>query len=236
MEISASQSHVARRALARLVPAVLPVAGAAVLLSGLMAPVPAVAQTDPAARALIQQLLPRTSATTTRGIRLPAGSTASAVPQSDMPAIDTVGSSHQGSAPRQAAVTPPVQAPVPATTVSPDVGAASISVTFPSGSADLMPQAIAALTPLGLALASNDLAVFRFRIEGHTDSVGPREMNQSLSERRAAAVRDFLVQRFGISASRLETVGRGEDDLLVRTADEVSEQRNRRVQVVNLGN
>ncbi|WP_270938767.1 OmpA family protein, partial [Falsiroseomonas oryzae] len=138
-----------------------------------------------------------------------------------------------------AAVTVPSRAePAPArtTTAPADAGAASITVTFPSGSAELTPEAQAALAPLGRALASSDLAAFRFRIEGHTDSVGARDANQSLSERRAAAVRDYLVQRFGVNAARLEIVGRGEDDLLVPTRDEVPERRNRRVQVVNLGN
>jgi outer membrane protein OmpA-like peptidoglycan-associated protein len=109
-------------------------------------------------------------------------------------------------------------------------------VTFPSGSAELTQDAMAALSPLGRALASSDLASFRFRIEGHTDSVGPRDANQALSERRAAAVRDFLVRRFSVDASRLEIIGRGEDDPLIAAGDEVAERRNRRVQVVNLGN
>jgi outer membrane protein OmpA-like peptidoglycan-associated protein len=199
----------------------------------------AIAQSDPASRALIQQLLPRTSSETTRGIR-PVGSAPAAVPQAAAPV-----------APQPVAPMPPPQAaastavPVPATaavsaprrTTAPEgVSAASITVTFPSGSAELTQDAMAALAPLGRALSSADLMSFRFRIEGHTDSVGARDANQSLSERRAAAVRDYLVQRFGVSASRLDIVGRGEDDLLVPTGDEVGERRNRRVQVVNIGN
>ena len=74
------------------------------------------------------------------------------------------------------------------------------------------------------------------RIEGHTDTVGSRESNQALSERRAAAVREFLMQRFGVQPGRLEAVGVGEDQLLVATPDEVPERRNRRVQIINLGN
>jgi outer membrane protein OmpA-like peptidoglycan-associated protein len=91
------------------------------------------------------------------------------------------------------------------------------------------------LNPLGRALVSNDLASFRFRIEGHTDTVGPADENRLLSERRANAVRDYLVERFSIAADRLVTEGLGESRLLVPTADETPQQRNRRVQVLNLG-
>ena len=48
-------------------------------------------------------------------------------------------------------------------------------------------------------------------IEGHTDSIGSESYNQSLSEERATAVQAYLVDK-GIGASRLEAVGRGEDD------------------------
>ena len=91
------------------------------------------------------------------------------------------------------------------------------------------------MNPLGRALVSSDLAPFRFRIEGHTDTVGPAEENRLLSERRANAVRDYLVERFGISPARLMTEGLGESRLLVPTPDETPQQRNRRVQILNLG-
>ncbi|HBM82649.1 MAG TPA: porin, partial [Halieaceae bacterium] len=53
----------------------------------------------------------------------------------------------------------------------------------------------------------NDLQV---DVEGHTDSVGPENYNQQLSQRRAQAVVDLLVNQHGISADRLEAVGYGE--------------------------
>ncbi|HEV7267663.1 MAG TPA: OmpA family protein [Falsiroseomonas sp.] len=215
--------------------------GVALVLPIALAASPAAAQTDPAARALIQQLLPRTSVETTRGIRPvgPAAGSATAPTPAAAPATSSApivaAPPPPPSASRTAATAPRAPEPPRATTAPVGVAAASITVTFPSGSADLTPDAMAALRPLGEALASSDLAAFRFRIEGHTDSVGPRDANQSLSERRAAAVRDHLVQRYGVDPRRVETVGRGEGDLLVPTADEVAERRNRRVQVVNLG-
>lgn len=219
--------------------------GAAFVLPVMLSAGPGVAQSDPQARALIQQLLPRTSSEATRGIR-PVGTPPPSTPQAQPAAAPPAAAMPPAAAPSPAPSAAPAQVAAPvaapaataprATTAPAGVAAASITVTFPSGSAELTPDAMAALAPLGQALASRDLAAFRFRIEGHTDSVGPREANQSLSQRRAAAVRDFLVQRYGVDASRLETVGRGEDDLLVPTGDEVAERRNRRVQVVNLGN
>lgn len=67
----------------------------------------------------------------------------------------------------------------------------------------------------------------RFLIEGHTDAVGSRASNQTLSERRAASLKRLLVNEFRVSSRILETVGYGEDYLLVNTPNE--DWRNRRV-------
>jgi outer membrane protein OmpA-like peptidoglycan-associated protein len=56
-----------------------------------------------------------------------------------------------------------------------------------------------------------------------------------LSERRAATVREYLVSRLGVPASRLDAVGLGETQLLVQTPDATAEPRNRRVQILNIG-
>ncbi len=122
-----------------------------------------------------------------------------------------------------------------ATTAPAGVPAVSITVRFPSGSADLTPEAERQLAALGQALSSQALASYRFRIEGHTDTVGSVELNQMLSERRAAAVRDHLTRRYGIDPARLESIGFGKKQLLVSTPDQTPEPRNRRVQVLNLG-
>jgi outer membrane protein OmpA-like peptidoglycan-associated protein len=187
---------------------------AALTLATLALPLPALAQVasqdDPAALELIEQLRPRT-----RGIRLPAPA----------PAPD----------PGPAEAPAPAPRPAPPTTTAPEgVAAVSITVNFPSGSATLTRQAQETLAPLGRALFSAELAPFRFRIEGHTDSVGAEAMNQRLSARRAQAVRDYLVSRFGVSGQRLEAVGLGESRPLVDVGDGVDEPRNRRVQVINL--
>lgn len=67
----------------------------------------------------------------------------------------------------------------------------------------------------------------RFLIEGHTDAVGSAASNQALSEDRAAALKWVLVREFGLPRRALETVGYGEEYLLVQTQQE--NWRNRRV-------
>ncbi len=176
------------------------------LLAGAPAPAPAQPAQDPVADSIVRNL--------TRGLRIPNQSDSVTAPVTP---LDPRG---------------PVQA---ATTAPPGLPAVSLMVTFATGSAALTPQAEAVLASLARALASPDLAQARFRIEGHTDTVGDAAMNQGLSERRAAAVRDLLVARFGIEAGRLEVMGFGESTLLVPTGDGRAEPRNRRVQVVNLG-
>jgi OmpA-OmpF porin, OOP family len=123
-----------------------------------------------------------------------------------------------------------------ATTSQQAAPSVSLSVQFEEGSAELSPAAIHTLDELGKALNQPSLAPYRFRIEGHTDTVGTAEYNKQLSERRADAVLAYLETNFKISGSRLEAVGMGEQGLLVPTPDQTSEPRNRRVAVVNVGN
>ena len=115
-----------------------------------------------------------------------------------------------------------------------DVRSADLNVQFATGSAELTPAARRLLDDLGRALTDASMGQSRFLIEGHTDTVGDRATNQSLSERRAAAVVDYLVTRFHIQANRLTARGVGPDALLVPTPDQMPEPRNRRVHVVNL--
>lgn len=122
-----------------------------------------------------------------------------------------------------------------ATTAPPDRPAVSLMVVFPTGSAALTPQAEALVASLARALATPALAGSRIRIEGHTDAQGDAAMNQALSERRADTVRQVLIAQYGLAPARLEAIGFGETQLLVPTPDGQAEARNRRVQVINLG-
>ncbi|TPM41868.1 OmpA family protein [Mesorhizobium sp. B2-3-4] len=67
----------------------------------------------------------------------------------------------------------------------------------------------------------------RVLIEGHTDAVGSFQSNQALSEQRAASLKRTLVREFGVPGHALETVGYGEEFLLVPTQSE--NWQNRRV-------
>lgn len=71
----------------------------------------------------------------------------------------------------------------------------------------------------------------RVRIVGHTDNVGSDSYNQTLSERRAAAVRQYLIDNGGINASRMESEGRGESQPSVSNQTEEGRAQNRRVEL-----
>jgi OOP family OmpA-OmpF porin len=129
----------------------------------------------------------------------------------------------------------PAGTSAPATQAQPRAPSVNLSVHFTTGSAELTPEAIRVLDNLGKALSDQALAGFRFRIEGHTDTVGTRDYNKDLSERRAAAVVDYLASRYQVDRSRVQAIGMGEDGLLIATPDQTPEPRNRRVQVVNIG-
>ena len=124
-------------------------------------------------------------------------------------------------------------APPPAATA--EAPSADLNVLFASGSAELTPAAVRLLNDLGRALTDSSMGESHFLIEGHTDTMGDRATNQSLSERRAAAVVDYLENNFHIPPGRLTSKGVGPDELLVPTPDQTPEPRNRRVHVVNLG-
>ena len=65
---------------------------------------------------------------------------------------------------------------------------------------------------------------------GHTDRIGNEQFNDRLSLQRAERVRSELV-KLGIPQVRIQTAGRGEREPLINTPDEVSEPRNRRVEI-----
>ncbi|MOA43712.1 Outer membrane porin F precursor [compost metagenome] len=67
-------------------------------------------------------------------------------------------------------------------------------------------------------------------VEGHTDSVGPDGYNQRLSERRANAVREVLVNEYGVAAERVDAVGYGESRPVADNATKEGRAINRRVE------
>jgi outer membrane protein OmpA-like peptidoglycan-associated protein len=108
-----------------------------------------------------------------------------------------------------------------------------LHVPFDYNSDKLTPDGITILRRLGEALKNPRLGKNRFRIAGHTDAKGTPEYNQSLSERRAAAVRDYLIYQYDIETGQVEAAGYGEIQLADPSRPE--DRINRRVQVINIG-
>jgi outer membrane protein OmpA-like peptidoglycan-associated protein len=119
--------------------------------------------------------------------------------------------------------------------IEPITEAAALRVLFTFNSATLSPEAAGNLNKVAEALKSGDLASYCFRIEGHADNIGSDPYNQSLSDRRAASVVQYLVDRLGVEPARLLAVGYGESRPLDNNDTEEGRQKNRRVQIVNLG-
>jgi len=180
----------------------------------------AFAQTNPSAQQIINALTPSGDVSgTTRGIKpLAPGSTGPAMAPMAM-------------APMAMSAQPMSPAPAPGTPIA----QTNLNVVFASGSANLTPQATATLDQLGKALTSTTLAAYHFKIVGHTDTTGIEAANQSLSEERAAAVKSYLETKFKVSDARLQALGVGESDPLVPTPPNTPELRNRRVQIINIG-
>jgi outer membrane protein OmpA-like peptidoglycan-associated protein len=107
------------------------------------------------------------------------------------------------------------------------VTALSLPVQFAFDSSEILPAARTQLDALaqGIKLLAPDRAVL---VEGHTDATGDEAYNLGLSRARAQAVRDYLVGHHGIAASRLKTVGYGEQRPIQGSAPHASV--NRRVQ------
>jgi outer membrane protein OmpA-like peptidoglycan-associated protein len=109
--------------------------------------------------------------------------------------------------------------------------AVDLYVNFAYNSADLTSDARITLDNLGSALADQRLNGFTFTVAGHTDAKGSVDYNQKLSERRADAVRQYLVTKYNIEPRRLTAKGYGKSQLFDPAHPE--DGVNRRVQVLN---
>jgi len=106
-------------------------------------------------------------------------------------------------------------------------------VLFKSGSYELMPGARERLAKVsGIVLAYQGL---RLAVEGHTDSIGTDEYNRRLSEQRADAVRDYLIQQ-GIGSDAITASGFGKSEPVASNDTPEGRQQNRRVELVVSGN
>jgi len=102
------------------------------------------------------------------------------------------------------------------------------NITFRTGSADLNADFFKVLDGVGLVVEEYDKTLIV--IEGHTDSVGTDENNQALSERRAAAVGQYLAGK-GVNSQRVLTAGLGESRPVASNDSDAGRTQNRRVEV-----
>jgi outer membrane protein OmpA-like peptidoglycan-associated protein len=102
------------------------------------------------------------------------------------------------------------------------------SVTFATNSADLSPAFFDVLTSVSKVLKEFDKTVVE--VAGHTDSTGSDSYNQTLSERRANSVSQYL-QSHGTRGERLLTVGMGESRPVADNGTVEGRQANRRVEI-----
>jgi peptidoglycan-associated lipoprotein len=146
------------------------------------------------------------------------------------------------SAAREATIITPSQAPSPVIKLDED----DVKALFADALAALPPEPqhftlffrfeSDELTPESRALVPKVLQAVKGRpvpdvvVIGHTDSTGSAASNIELGLKRANAVRELLLKA-GLAKSAIDVVSHGERELLVRTADEVFEARNRRVEI-----
>jgi outer membrane protein OmpA-like peptidoglycan-associated protein len=130
--------------------------------------------------------------------------------------------------PAPKAARPRPQAAAPASRPAPSF---NLLINFANGSAELTDKAKANLRVFAQALRGQRLGAARFSIDGHTNAVGARPYNQSLSRARATAVVDFL-QLEGLERSRFDIHGYGFDQL--RNPRDPRAAENRRVEARRL--
>ncbi|MFS4468938.1 OmpA family protein [Maribacter sp. 2210JD10-5] len=102
------------------------------------------------------------------------------------------------------------------------------TILFDTGKASLKTETVSVFVDIIKIL--NEYPNSKFTVEGHTDSVGSAKLNQSLSEKRANSVRDFLVKE-GIAADRLTAIGYGEDKPIATNNTRAGRAQNRRTEI-----
>ncbi len=103
----------------------------------------------------------------------------------------------------------------------------NLAVKFDTNSAEVKEEYMADIN--NLATFMNQFADTVVTVEGHTDSSGSDAYNKTLSQRRADAVRNVLVQRMGIEAERVTAVGYGEERPVADNDSAAGREQNRRV-------
>lgn len=127
------------------------------------------------------------------------------------------------------AASSPVQAPVAESLDR--SGEVQLYINFSTGSAEIEAAAEPVLRELAEVLQAHD--TMRLRLVGHTDNTGTPAGNQTLSQRRAEAVKAWLVRQ-GIATSRLAVAGKGQDEPIADNTSDQGRALNRRVQALTI--
>ena len=104
-------------------------------------------------------------------------------------------------------------------------------VQFLSGRADLTPESAVALREIVAMMEDN--SDWRVRVVGHTDNLGAKDANMTLSMRRATTVVNWLALH-GVKRARLEVAGAGDSEPVAPNDSEANRARNRRIEIVKL--
>lgn len=106
------------------------------------------------------------------------------------------------------------------------------AILFDVNTATLKPESFGVIKEIGSLLKEH--STVKIRIVGHTDSDGSDAANVALSQQRAAAVKNALVNELGIAAERIETDGKGESKPLADNKTKEGKAANRRVEFIKL--
>ncbi len=104
-------------------------------------------------------------------------------------------------------------------------------IYFNTARATIQPRSFKLLDQIAQTLRGH-VEIKKLRIEGHTDAQGPDEANMRLSQKRAEAVRDYLVKKGQVDDARLEAVGFGETRAIAPNNTARGREQNRRVEFV----
>lgn len=115
-------------------------------------------------------------------------------------------------------------------------GRVALNIEFATGSAVVPPRYAEQLTQLAGLLKDNGANDYQFDIAGHTDARGNGALNQRLSEQRAQAVVDHLIDKAGIERGRLSASGYGSTFPVASNANDAGMQQNRRVEITPRAN
>jgi len=103
-------------------------------------------------------------------------------------------------------------------------------ILFDFQSAVIKPESCAVVKDIATVLKDN--STIKIKIIGHTSSDGDDKANMELSKKRAAAVKDLLINEFSIDSSRIETEGKGETQPVADNRTQEGKMQNRRVEFI----